>query len=54
MDPLLIYLLLVGLAATICVVALTLAPTARRACPGCADDVAVSARICRGCGYQFV
>jgi hypothetical protein len=53
MNPLVIYLVLVGVAVGIGVIALHVAHGARRACPGCDEHVLLSDRACRACGYRF-
>jgi ribosomal protein L40E len=53
MNPLVIYLALVGAAIAIAVAAMFHSRPPTRSCPRCDDDVAVTARGCRSCGYAF-
>jgi hypothetical protein len=53
MNPLTLYLLLVAGAVFIGVLALHFAKGAHRSCPGCGDDVLLSARACGRCRYRF-
>jgi hypothetical protein len=52
MDPVVFYLVVVTLALVILAVAMLVSPSAKRRCPNCERDVAISARACR-CGYAF-
>jgi predicted RNA-binding Zn-ribbon protein involved in translation (DUF1610 family) len=53
MNPLVIYLVLVGVAVGIGVIALHVAHGAQRLCPGCGERVLLSDRACRACRYRF-
>ncbi|HEX8085484.1 MAG TPA: hypothetical protein VF529_14420 [Solirubrobacteraceae bacterium] len=53
MDPTFIYLALVGMAVSICTLALTAGRGPTRSCPQCGGRVAITARLCRDCRYRF-
>jgi hypothetical protein len=53
MNPLTLYLLLVGVAVAVCVSAIAFTRGQHRACPACDEDVLLSARACKACGYRF-
>ena len=53
MNPLVIYLVLVGLAVGVGIVALAVVRGAERVCPGCGDRVLQTDRSCRTCRYRF-
>ena len=53
MELFAVYVLFVALALAVIGVAAALAPTAKRPCPNCSRGVALSARLCRRCGYGF-
>jgi hypothetical protein len=52
-NPLVLYLVCVGIAVTIALGAMLTARPIRRSCPGCDADVRLDAHICRSCGYRF-
>jgi len=51
MNPLTLYLTLVAVAAVIGILALAVHRGPRRSCPGCGEDVSMSARACTRCWY---
>lgn len=53
MNPLVIYLVLVGIAVAMALCAMALTRPMARCCPGCDADVRFDAHACRGCGYRF-
>ena len=53
MNPLVIYLVLVGVAVTVALGAMMFARPIQRCCPGCDAGVRLDARACGGCGYRF-
>ena len=53
MNPLVIYLVLVGIAVAVALCAMVFARPISRCCPGCDGDVRLDALACRGCGYRF-
>jgi hypothetical protein len=53
MNPLVIYLVLVGIAVLVSLGAMAMARPMARPCPRCDSDVRLDARACAGCGYAF-
>jgi hypothetical protein len=53
MDPLVVYLVLVGIAVAVALCAMALTRPLARCCPGCDGDVRFDAHVCGGCGYRF-
>jgi hypothetical protein len=53
MNPLVVYLVLVGIAVTLSLGAMIAARPIARSCPGCDADVRMDAHVCRSCGYRF-
>jgi hypothetical protein len=53
MNPLVIYLVLVGIAVLVSLGAMAMARPMARACPRCDSDVRLDARACGACGYGF-
>lgn len=53
MEPLAVYVFLVILALAIVAAAALFSKPAKRRCPGCREDLAITARLCRRCGYAF-
>jgi len=51
MNPLTLYLTLVAAAAVVGLLALAVHRGPRRSCPGCGEDVSMSARACVRCRY---
>jgi hypothetical protein len=53
MNPLVIYLVFVGVAVAVALSAMVMARPMARCCPGCDADVRLDARACGRCGYTF-
>lgn len=53
MNPLVLYLVFVGIAVAIALSAMLTARPMVRCCPGCDGDVRFDALVCRTCGYRF-
>jgi hypothetical protein len=52
-NPLVLYLILVGIAVAVALGAMLAARPIVRSCPGCDADVRMDAHLCRSCGYRF-
>jgi predicted amidophosphoribosyltransferase len=53
MNPLVLYLVFVAVAAAVALSAMAMVRPMSRACPRCDADVRVDARACDGCGHAF-
>ena len=53
MNPLVLYLVFVGIAVAVALSAMIMARPLARSCPGCDSDVRMDAHVCRSCGYRF-
>ena len=53
MNPLVVYLVFVGIAVAIALSAMLTSRPMARCCPGCDGDVRLDALVCRACGYRF-
>jgi predicted amidophosphoribosyltransferase len=53
MNPLVIYLVLVGIAVAVALSAMIAVRPIVRSCPGCDADVRLDANRCRTCGYRL-
>jgi len=53
MNPLVIYLILVGIAVALALSAMIAVRPIMRSCPGCDADVRLDANRCRTCGYRL-
>jgi hypothetical protein len=51
MNPLILYLTLVAVAAVVGLLALAVHRGPRRSCPGCGEEVSMAARACTRCWY---
>ena len=53
MNPLVLYVVFVGIAVAIALSAMLMSRPLARPCPGCDADVRLDASGCRACGYRF-
>jgi predicted amidophosphoribosyltransferase len=53
MNPLVLYMIFVGVAVVVALSAMVMARPMVRCCPGCDGDVRLDASACRACGYRF-
>ena len=54
MNPLVLYLALVAIAVLIAVIGMLVSRPPTRNCPSCDEDIRISARSCRHCGYAMI
>jgi ribosomal protein L40E len=52
-NPLVLYLVFVGIAVALSLSAMVMTRPMVRCCPGCNADVRLDAQACRACGYTF-
>ena len=53
MNPLVLYMIFVGVAVAVALSAMVMTRPMVRCCPGCDADVRLDAATCRACGYRF-